>query len=96
MSYIRVLLQCLEAEFYSWVAYGEGLASVNSSLVGACFFRVRSARCCTRTVKLNICSLAGSGSALTSGSGAAQRNSTAGAFSDEAVAIATEIAENEV
>lgn len=27
-------VQCLEAEFYSWVAYGEGIASVNSSLVG--------------------------------------------------------------
>ncbi len=28
------LLQCLEAEFYSWVAYGEGIYSVDSSLVG--------------------------------------------------------------
>nr|QOL01256.1 putative extracellular protein TR9_061 [Trebouxia lynnae] len=28
-------LECLEAEFYSWVAYGEGIASVDSSLVGS-------------------------------------------------------------
>jgi len=28
------LLQCLEAEFYSWVAYGEGIYTVDSSLVG--------------------------------------------------------------
>ena len=27
-------LQCLEAEFYSWVAYGEGIFTVNASLVG--------------------------------------------------------------
>ncbi len=26
--------QCLEAEFYSWVAYGEGIYTVNSTLVG--------------------------------------------------------------
>lgn len=27
-------LECLEAEFYSWVAYGKGIASVDSSLTG--------------------------------------------------------------
>lgn len=27
-------LECLEAEFYSWAAYGEGIYSVDSSLVG--------------------------------------------------------------
>ena len=33
-SLILCEVQCLEAEFYSWVAYGEGIASVNASLVG--------------------------------------------------------------
>ena len=28
------VLQCLEAEFYSQVAYGKGIYAVNSSLVG--------------------------------------------------------------
>ena len=27
-------LQCLEAEFYSWVAYSEGIFTVNATLVG--------------------------------------------------------------
>ncbi len=29
-----MLPQCLEADFYSWVAYGEGIATVDASLVG--------------------------------------------------------------
>ena len=53
--------------------------------------------CCTRTFIVNVSCLAGSGSALTaSSSGATTRSTAAGAFSDDAVAIATEIAENEV
>ncbi len=30
----HLFVQCLEAEFYSWVAYGEGIYTVNSTLVG--------------------------------------------------------------
>ncbi|KAL3152576.1 hypothetical protein ABBQ32_001599 [Trebouxia sp. C0010 RCD-2024] len=64
-------LECLESEFYSWVAYGKGLAAINSSLVG-------------------------SGSALTASSSGGVARSGGSAFSATAVAIATEIAENEV
>lgn len=31
---LYVHMQCLEAEFYSWVAYGKGIASLDSSLAG--------------------------------------------------------------
>ncbi|KAL3142238.1 hypothetical protein ABBQ38_002583 [Trebouxia sp. C0009 RCD-2024] len=64
-------LECLEAEFYSQIAYGEGLAAINSSLVGT-------------------------GSALTATSSGGTARSGGTAFSANAVAIATEIAENEV
>ena len=30
----RLLLQCLEAEYYSWAAYGEGIYTVDQALVG--------------------------------------------------------------
>lgn len=63
-------LECLEAEFYSWIAYGEGIYTVNSTLVGT------------------------SSNLTASSSGGTARNSST--FSDTAVAIATEIAENEI
>lgn len=63
-------LECLEAEFYSWIAYGEGIYSVNTTLVGT-----------------------SSNLTATSSGGTARNSST---FSDTAIAIATEIAENEI
>lgn len=64
-------LECLEADYYSWIAYGHGLAGINSSLVG-------------------------NGSALTATSSGGVAHASGPAFSDAAVAIATEIAENEI
>lgn len=93
------LFQCLEAEFYSWVAYGEGIASINSTLVGA-FAKLTAAvsllfSCHFPAYEPELFALAGNSSAgLTpTNSGATAR---AGAFSPPTIAIATEIAENEI
>ena len=75
------------------MAYGKGLASINSSLVGA-LPDLRRFPFAPDYLQTITCVLAGSGSALTAtSSGGAVRTGT---FSDETIAIATEIAENEV
>ena len=96
------LFQCLEAEFYSWVAYGEGIASINSTLVGA-FAKLTAAvsllsLCHFPAYEPELFNLAGNSSAglKTTNSGATARAADPEAFSATTIAIATEIAENEI
>ena len=94
----------MEAEYYSWQAYGVGLASIDSSLVGGAKGLTRTARIFAATsARLlhadrrdysSVAVPAGTGSNLTTSSS----GGAAGVFTDDAaaLAIATEIAENEI
>lgn len=88
-------MQCLEAEFYSWVAYGKGLASVNASLSGNTPAVAGCSHSGVDSLASNSNHVVADGTNLTATSSGGVTGAQT-SFSDSTIAYATEVAENEI